>query len=254
MEAITDLKELLDAEAARINSPAFIDDDPVQFPRRFTELPDVEIAALLSATIAWGNRKMICRNADRLLKLMADDPANFIREGAFEAIDDDLNLHRTFFGRNLKHWCRGLRRILERYGSVQGLALQFHAGESETPAWDLARALLREMQQANDGRTDSRCLPVNIDSSALKRLNMALRWLVRNDGIVDLGVWDVIKPSQLFIPLDVHVADVSRQLGLLKRKSNDFKAVRELTDACRRFNPDDPAVYDFALFGIGMKL
>lgn len=250
----SELKELLDAEAARINSPAFIADDPVQFPRRFINLPDIEIAALLAATIAWGNRKMICRNADRLLSIMADDPAHFVTEGAYEAVDDDLNIHRTFFGRNLKHWCRTFRRILERYGSVQGLALHHRVADAEAPAWELARALLREMEEANGCKPDSRCLPVNIDNSALKRLNMALRWLVRDDGIVDLGVWDAIKPSQLFIPLDVHVSDVARQLGLITRKSNDFKAVKELTDACRSMRPDDPAVYDFALFGIGMKL
>lgn len=248
------LKELLDAEAARINSPVFIADDPVQFPRRFASLPDVEIAALLAATIAWGNRKMICRNCDRMLALMADDPAQFVKERAYEAIDDDMNIHRTFFGRNFKHWCRALNRILTRHGSVQGLAQSLGIAAGEAPAWDLARGLLKEMERANDGRADSRCLPVNIDTSALKRLNMALRWLVRNDGIVDLGVWDVIKPSQLFIPLDVHVSDVSRQLGMLTRKSNDFKAVAELTDTCRAMRPSDPAIYDFALFGIGMRL
>ena len=83
---------------------------------------------------------------------------------------------------------------------------------------------------------------------------MALRWLVRDDGIVDMGVWDIIRPSQLFIPLDVHVGNVSRQLGLLTRRSDDKRAVIELTDMLRRFNPDDPVLYDFALFGIGMKL
>lgn len=249
-----ELKELLDTEARRINSPAFIDSDPVQFPRRFSSLPDIEAAALLSATIAWGNRKMICRNAHRMLSMMAHDPARFISEGAFEAVDDDTNLHRTFFGRDFKHWCRGLRRIFGRYGTVEGLALAHNAGQSEAPAWELARLLNRELQAANQGRADSRCLPLNLDHTALKRLNMALRWLVRDDGIVDLGVWKAIKPSQLFIPLDTHVAAVSRQLGLLQRRTNDFKAAVELTEACRQLNPADPALYDYALFGIGMNL
>lgn len=251
---LTQLKELLDNEARRINSVAFIADDPVQFPRRFDNLRDIEAAALLSSTIAWGNRKMICRDCDRMLALMADDPAQFIAEEAYEAIDDDLNVHRTFFGRNFKHWCRGLRRIFERYGSVEGLAVAAGAPASPAPAWEIARAINGELAAANDGQTDSRCLPVNLDSTALKRLNMALRWLVRDDGIVDLGVWKALKPGQLFIPLDTHVAQVSRTLGLLSRKTNDFKAVDELTGACRRLNPHDPALYDFALFGIGMNL
>lgn len=185
---------------------------------------------------------------------MADDPSGFIREKAYEAIDDELNIHRTFFGRNLKYWSRGFNRILEKYGSIEGLAKKTKIVSDPFPAWSLASHLLKELQEANDGRIDSRCLPVNISTSALKRLNMALRWLVRNDGIVDLGVWDVIKPSQLFIPMDVHVSEVSRELGLIERKSNDRKAVEELTEVCRTMCPDDPAIYDFALFGIGMKL
>ena len=255
MKKVSDeIKYLLDTEAERINSKDFIKEDPVQFPRRFSKLEDIEIAALLSATIAWGNRKMICRDCDRMLKLMADDPADFIKENAFETIDDDMNIHRTFFGRNLKYWSRGLKRIMVRYGSVEGLGAYKKIADTPAPAWSLAEALLKELQAANDGHADSRCLPVNLSTSALKRLNMALRWLVRNDGIVDLGVWTVIKPSQLFIPMDVHVSEVSRELGLIDRKSNDRKAVEQLTEVCRELRPEDPAVYDYALFGIGMKL
>ena len=250
----SDLKELLDAEAKRINSPSFIADDPVQFPRRFTKQQDIEAAALLAATIAWGNRKMICRNCDRMLGLMADDPAAFILQKGHLDMDDEMNLHRTFFGRNFKHWCRALEQIFTQYGTVENMASHYGVHQSAFPAWDLARALNAEMQAANNGCQDSRCLPVNVDTSALKRLNMALRWLVRDDGIVDMGVWKLLKPSQLFIPMDVHVAQVSRQLGLLERKSTDAKAVFELTGRCREFNPDDPALYDFALFGIGMNL
>ncbi|MDE6164366.1 MAG: DUF2400 domain-containing protein, partial [Muribaculaceae bacterium] len=88
-----DLRNLLDAEAERINSPIFIDDDPVQFPRRFERQEDIEAASLLSATIAWGNRRMICRNCERLMSLMADDPYAFIMEGAWSAIPDEMNIH-----------------------------------------------------------------------------------------------------------------------------------------------------------------
>ncbi len=248
------LKDLLDQEAERINSPSFIGEDPVQFPRRFERQEDIEAASLLSATIAWGNRKMICRDCDRLMGLMADDPHAFIMEGAWDAIPDEMNIHRTFFGRNLKYYLRGLQLVFKRYGTVEGLAAASGASDSRLPAWTFVKMLGDVLAEANDGERDSRCLPVNVESTALKRVNMALRWLVRNDGIVDMGVWTAIKPSQLFIPMDVHVSDVSRQLGLLERKSTDRKAVEELTGRLRMYRPEDPCVYDYALFGIGMGL
>lgn len=248
------LKDLLDQEAERINSLSFIGEDPVQFPRRFERQEDIEAASLLSATIAWGNRKMICRDCDRLMGLMADDPYAFIMEGAWDAIPDEMNIHRTFFGRNLKYYLRGLQLVFKRYGTVEGLAAASGASDSRLPAWTFVKMLGGVLAEANDGERDSRCLPVNVESTALKRVNMALRWLVRNDGIVDMGVWTAIKPSQLFIPMDVHVSDVSRQLGLLERKSTDRKAVEELTGRLRMYRPEDPCVYDYALFGIGMGL
>lgn len=248
-----ELRELLDSEAARINSPAFIADDPVQFPRRFQSLPDIEIAALLSATIAWGNRKMICRNADRLLSLMDNQPYAYTMDEGYEELPD-CNIHRTFFAANLRHYLRGLRRIYSRYGSLQEFARAEAIAESEAPAWKLVEAINCEIALANGGHADSRCLPQNLSTTALKRVNMALRWLVRRDGIVDLGVWDVITPAQLFIPLDVHVADTARQLGILTRRSPDRKAVDEIMTSLRKYNPADPVIYDYALFGIGMNL
>ncbi len=249
-----DLRELLDSEARRINSEAFIADDPVQFPRRFSSLPDIEITALLCATLAWGNRRMICRDCEKLLTLMDNQPYAYVIDEGYLDLDPDINIHRTFFGRNLRHYLRGLRAIYIRHGSLNDFARAIGAGEAEAPAWRLAEGLNAELSDANSGCTDNRCLPVNTSTTALKRLNMALRWLVRRDGIVDLGVWDSITPAQLRIPLDVHVGDVSRELGLLCRRSNDRKAVEELTARLREFNPDDPTLYDFALFGIGMRL
>lgn len=249
-----DLRELLDSEARRINSEAFISDDPVQFPRRFSSLPDIEITALLCATLAWGNRRMICRDCEKLLTLMDNQPYAYVIDEGYLDLDPDINIHRTFFGRNLRHYLRGLHAIYIRHGSLNDFARAIDAGEAEAPAWRLAEGLNAELSAANSGCTDSRCLPVNTSTTALKRLNMALRWLVRRDGIVDLGVWDTITPAQLRIPLDVHVGDVSRELGLLCRRSNDRKAVEELTGRLREFNPDDPTLYDFALFGIGMRL
>ena len=250
----SDLKALLDSEAARINSPAFIADDPVQFPRMFNRLQDAEIAALLAATIAWGNRKMICRNGHKMMQLMDFAPYQYLMDEGYEDLPD-MNIHRTFFARDLRHYLRGLRRIYAAHGSLADFAIARHIAHDEAPAWRLVEHMNAEIAEANGGCANSRCLPRNLATTALKRINMALRWLVRTDGIVDMGLWShVLHPSQLYIPLDVHVNDTARQLGLLTRKAADRRAVNELTANLRRFNPDDPTLYDFALFGIGMNL
>lgn len=245
-----DLKELLDVESKRINHPSFITEDPVQFPRRFSDRRDIEIVSLLVSTIAWGKRSMICRDADRMLAMMDNDPYRFVMDRGYEDMPDG-NVHRTFFVRNLRHYLRGLHSIYSSYATLEDFAAKALEGVENHHAWHLAAAINDSLREAN-GADDCRCLPLGLDKSALKRFNMALRWLVRDDGIVDLGVWSVIKPSQLYIPLDVHVGNISRQLGLLQRKANDRAAVDELTAQLRRFNPEDPVIYDYALFGIGV--
>lgn len=249
----TELKSLLDAEASRINSPAFIADDPVQFPRRFNDLRDIEIVGFLSAMIAWGNRKMICRDAERLLRIMGDDPYHYVMDEGYLGLDPALNIHRTFFARNLMHFLAGLRHIYSRHVSLDAFADSHHVGEAEAPAWRLVELMNNEIAEANCGLRDSRGLPQNLASTALKRVNMALRWLVRDDGIVDLGVWKSIPKSKLRIPLDVHVGNTARALGLVERKANDRKTVELLTERLRTFNPADPCIYDYALFGIGIE-
>lgn len=248
------LKEKLDIALARINTPDFIADDPVQFPRRFSQQDDIEIVALLVSHISWGKRAMILKDANKLLSLLNNDPAAYVRNGDFNNISPEQNIHRTFFGSDLLYFLRGLKRIYDRYTTLESFAVDKKIALSELPSWKLAEALNSEMEEANLGIGQSiRCLPKNLEATALKRLNMALRWLVRNDGIVDLGVWNVIKPSQLFIPLDVHVGNVSRELGLITRKANDLKTVVELTSKLAEFDPEDPVKYDFALFGLGVN-
>lgn len=255
-----EMKALLDREAARFNRPEFVGEDPVQFPRRFFEqggpnqLQDIEIASLLASTVAWGNRKMICRNIEKMLQLMDFQPYNYVMDKGFEELPD-MNIHRTFFAKDLRGYLRGMYLIYKNHGSLQEFARSLRIAESETPSWELAAGIVGKLEEANAGYSDvniSRCLPTNLKTTALKRLNMALRWLVRNDGIVDMGVWDVISPAQLFIPLDVHVGDVARDLGLVSRKANDKKTTVELTNTLRSFNPSDPVIYDYALFSLGL--
>lgn len=247
-----ELKNFLDEEAQRINNPNFIADDPVQFPRMFSDKRDIEIAALIASTVAWGKRSMICRNIARMLDIMDHNPYNYVMTESYEDLPD-MNLHRTFFAKNLRHYLRGLKKIYHDYDSLEDFAKEKLVGVESNHAWHLVKAINHELAAANGGVEDGRCLPLSYEKSALKRFNMALRWLVRNDGIVDLGIWNVIRPSQLYIPLDVHVGNISRQLGLLKRKANDRAAVEELTAKLREFNSEDPTVYDYALFGIGVS-
>lgn len=250
-----ELRQLLDFHVARINTPAFIPKDPVQFPRRYSTLQDIEIASLLASTIAWGRRDMICRDCNRLFTdVLSDRPYEYVMSGEYESLPD-FNIHRTFFSKNLKYYLRGLRAIYGRHGSLADFARSNAIGATECPSFALASHLGKALADANGGITDSRCLPVNLASTPLKRLNMALRWLVRQDGIVDIGVWDstVLSPARLLIPLDVHVGRTSRSLGLLTRASDDRKSAEIITSALSEFRPDDPVIYDFALFGLGVS-
>ncbi len=251
-ESLSDLKSYLDAEARRINSVDFIANDPVQFPRRYEVLQDIEIVSLLSASIAWGKRGMICNNCEKMLRLMDYQPHRYVIEQGYEELDA-MNIHRTFFAEDFKYMLRGLHRIYSSYDSLHDFAQHCRVGDSETPSWQLVEYMQREYSLANAGTTNSQCLPTRLENTALKRINMALRWLVRNDGIVDMGVWSVIKPSQLFIPLDVHVGNVARELGLITRRANDKRTVIELTECLRLMNADDPVIYDYALFGLGVE-
>jgi len=246
-----DIKSFLDDLVADYNTPDFIESDPVQFPRRYSKLQDIEIAAFTVATIAWGKRPMILRNAERMLAKMGDSPYDFVMNEDYRALGT-ANVHRTFFEHDLAYMLRGFRQAFLKYGSVENMI-------GSGNVWDLATKLSKEFRAANVCNATAHIPPMrNVSAitdsanSALKRMNMALRWMVRNDGIVDLGVWKALKPSQLYIPLDVHVGNVARELGLLSRKSNDRRAVEELTAVLREFNPGDPVIYDFALFGAGV--
>jgi len=248
-----DIASLLWSEAERINKPEFISDDPVQFPRRFGTLRDIEVTSLLTSIISWGKRTMILRDADRMLALMGHEPYKYMMERGYEDLNPDMNIHRTFFARHMQWLLRGLREIYVTHGTLRDFAVAIRCGENVAPAWRLVEEISRHTCAANNGEHCPQCLPTNLNVTALKRVNMALRWLVRDDGIVDLGVWDCIPKTKLFIPLDVHVGNTARSLGLLSRKANDRKSVELLTASMREICPHDPVLLDFALFGIGVE-
>lgn len=252
-ETYDNLKSLLDEAVERINVPQFVESDPVKFPRMFGALPDVEIVAFVCSLQAWGRRGMILRDCSRLLDMMEWQPFSFVMEEGWRSLDASQNIHRTFFVRNLAYFLRGLREVYKHHASLDAFSAACSCGASEAPAWSFADALRRVMLDVNEGEACPQCIPSNIATTALKRFNMALRWLVRDDGIVDMGVWRSIPKSKLYLPLDVHVGNLGRELGLLTRRSADRKAVEQLTAALRPMNPADPAIYDFALFGLGVE-
>lgn len=243
------IKAVLDAKAAQYNCVEFITNDPISFPHSFTRKEDVEIVALLASVIAWGNRKMILRSGNRMFyEIMDSRPYEYVMSGNWEMLDDRMNIHRTFFASDFKYICRGLRNIYSRYKTMETLFL-------DCTVWEGIGNLRRELAEANGGLlTRHISNPVaqkGKPASACKRLHMMLRWLCRKDGIVDLGIWQGVSPSQLMMPLDVHVARTARILGLVTRKRNDRRTVEELTEKLREFSPEDPLKYDFALFGAG---
>jgi uncharacterized protein (TIGR02757 family) len=247
-----DLKAFLDSKFDQYNRPEFIETDPIQIPHLFTLPEDIEISGLLTATLAWGQRKTIINKSRELLQLMENKPFNFITE----ADDSDFVrfqrfCHRTFNATDLLYFLHALKDIYVSHGGLknvfeQGFKAYYNAGTAISYFRDVF------FETGYPGRTRKHVPDITGGSSA-KRLNMFLRWMVRHDSHgVDFGLWKNINPAWLCIPLDLHTGNTARKLGLLKRKQNDWQAVCELTEQLRAFDPLDPVKYDFALFGLGV--
>ncbi len=245
-----DLKSFLDEKALKYNQPFFIDTDPIQVPKIFSEKENIEIAAFLTATIAWGNRLSIIKNATKLMALMNNQPHDFITHSSNAEIKIlERFVHRTFNGNDCVFFIRSLKNIFHNHNGLQAV---FETGFTHENS---VKSALIEFYKVffEIGGERSRKHVSNVDKGAsAKRLNMFLRWMVRNDkSSVDFGLWNGIPQSALMLPLDVHTGNVARKLGLLHRKSNDWQAVEEVTQSLRNFDPADPVKYDFALFGLG---
>ncbi|WP_028375795.1 TIGR02757 family protein [Leeuwenhoekiella sp. MAR_2009_132] len=245
----SELKEFLDEKAALYESPKFIGTDPIQIPHQFTKKEDIEIIGFLVATIAWGNRKSIINNGNKLIELQGNAPYDFIKNHSSEDLKTLQNfVHRTFNGTDLITFITSLKNIYTHHKGLE-YAFSIHASNSGMqPAISEFKKLFFEIPHLN--RTQKH-VSDPIKNSAAKRINMFLRWMVRPAlAGVDFGIWQRITPAQLSCPLDVHSGRVARQLGLLKRSQNDAKAVEELDQYLRVLDPLDPVKYDFALFGL----
>lgn len=246
------LKELLDAKASFYNQPSFIETDPIAVPHLFTSKADKEVSGFLVANIAWGNRQSILNSGMRLMKLMDYRPAAFILGFSEKDLFPFKGfVHRTFNEFDLLCFLYSLRNIYEHYGGLEAVICK-GAG----PARDLRQGIIhlhKVFFEVNHLERTRKHLANPATGSAAKRINMFLRWMVRHDeNGVDLGIWKQFRASDLFCPLDVHSGRVARQLGLLGRPQNDWKAVEELTQVLRLLDPADPVRYDYALFGMGV--
>jgi uncharacterized protein (TIGR02757 family) len=247
-----ELKDFLDYKYTIYNQPSFVETDPVSIPHLYTLPEDIEVAGFLTATIAWGQRKSILKNASRLMEQLAHKPFEFLMEASDEQLLRASEfVHRTFNRVDTFYFLKSLRNIYKHHG---GLRTVFEDSFHKHGNIKLCLAEFRTLFLSCDPeiRTCKHVSDVTRGSSA-KRLNMYLRWLVRNDKQgVDFGIWKAIPASALYLPLDVHTGNVSRKLQLLQRKQNDWQAVEEITEKLRIFDPQDPVKYDFALFGLGV--
>lgn len=249
------VSDILNTAAAVWNNPDFIESDPISVPHRFTRLQDKEIMGFWAATLAWGQRKTIINSALRLSELMDHAPYDFVlnHEESDRARFSDFK-HRTFQYTDtlwFLHW------LQEYYRQEQSLETAFfrHMSPGDVTVENaLAGFHDRFFDHPYAPARTRKHVATPARGSTCKRLNMFLRWMVRKDDRgVDFGIWNRISPSQLLIPLDVHVDRVARRLGLLNRPQTDWLAVLELTENLRKFDPGDPARYDFALFGMGVS-
>ncbi len=244
------LISFLEEKVIQYQEPSFIDSDPLQIPYLFNQKEDIEISAFLTATISWGNRKSILKSAHSLMDLMDHSPYDFIlnaQQSDYDALHHFK--HRTFNGIDAIGFCKALKNIYLHHDGLENAFLT----QSNKPLQENISLFKTIFFSIPHEQRTTKHVSDPLKGSAAKRLNMFLRWMVRNPREkVDFGIWQKISPSELSCPLDVHSGRVARKLGLLKRTQNDAKAVIELDQSLRDLDPIDPVKYDFALFGLGV--
>lgn len=249
---VEDLRELLERLYDKYNSTDFIEHDPISVPHAFSRQEDVEISGFLAATIAWGNRKAIVKSAKRMMEYLDHAPYDFtLNASADELAHLQTYVHRTFNGVDFTTFVLALRSFYAKYGSLGNF---FETEYAQFGDMRIVLSHFRAMFFAleHEHRCEKHLSSID-KGAACKRLNMYLRWMVRSDDNgVDFGLWTKIPASALYLPLDVHTASMGRALGLLERKQNDWRAVEQITETLRGFDPNDPVRYDYSLFGAGI--
>jgi len=244
------LKQFLDSKVKEYNQPPFIKDDPICIPHLFTKKQDIEIAGLFAAVFAWGNRTTIIAKSKELMQRMDNSPFAFVKDHSAKDLQRLKKFkHRTFNDDDLYYFIEFFHQHYLRHNSLEAAFFPIPDLDTEHGLTHFKKYFFSfEHLKRTEKHISS-----PLQKSTCKRLNMFLRWMVRNDNNgVDFGLWKNISPSQLICPIDVHVARVAKKLGLLKRKQVDWLAAEELTDALRKLDKDDPVKYDFALFNLGV--
>lgn len=248
----SEIRQFLDEKVNTYNRSSFIQSDPIQVPHRFDEKHDIEIAALLTATLSWGKRSIIIDSANSLLNKMPGGPYHFLMNSKDAEFQEFIHfVHRTFNGYDCIYFLKSIRNIYLQYGGIGSVFIR--SFEKHNSLFDSLAEFRRVFFSMGGGERTKKHVADVLSGSAAKRLNMFLRWMIRRDDRgVDLGIWEEIPMSALYIPLDVHTGSTARKLGLLTRKQNDWKAVLELTGELQKLDPEDPIKYDYALFGLGV--
>ena len=243
-----DLKNFLDEKYQEYNNVKFIEDDPIQIPHLFTNHKDIEIAGFLTSIISWGNRKSIINNAKKMMNLLDNSPYDFIKNCKDSEIKKLEFVHRTFNSIDFRFFLHSLKNIYNQNESMEDIFLDHDSNFMFDGIINFRKIFF----SVNHEKRSQKHISNPLKNSCCKRINMFLRWMVRNDQNVDFGIWKKIKRSKLSCPLDVHTGRVARKLGLINRKQNDFKSLCELDKNLRLLDNKDPVKYDFSLFGLGM--
>ena len=241
-------KSELDRLVELYENKNFIKNDPVQFIHKYKNKKDIEIAGFVASLLAYGSREQFIKKLDKLFNEIAqNEPLNFICN--FEApMIGDFNYR---FGKP-NDFISIFEIMKELYCTTDGLEELFKYGYEQNKIFETVVDYFYARANQNVGQGFYHMIPNPHNGGAMKRMCMFLRWMVRKSA-VDAGIWRFMKPSELYIPLDVHVGRISRQMGLLQRKANDFKSVIELTEKLKEFDPQDPIKYDFAIFSYGVN-
>lgn len=252
MQSLTDF---LNRKVAEYNRPEFIREDPVAIPHLFTKKQDIEIAGFFAATFAWGIRATIIAKSKELMQLMDMAPHDFIKNHQPQDLKPFLHFkHRTFNSTDLLYFIFFLQHFYRKSNSLEELFFNRYSLSTANPVEAGLNNLYSQffaLEEAPHRTRKHIACPAR--NSSCKRLNMFLRWMVRNDQQgVDFGIWKKITPAQLICPVDLHVARVAQRFGLLDRKQVDWQSALLLTDELKKLDPADPVKYDFALFSLGI--
>lgn len=254
MRYLEDVKSFLDEKYDLYNRPDFIADDPVSIPHLFKKKQDIEIAGFFASILAWGQRKTIINKCKELMGMMGNSPHEFMLHHSDNDLKDLTHFkHRTFNDIDTLYFIHFFKAFYQKYDSLEEAFLLGKSSENEFMKESLIAFHHFFFSSDLAPQRTRKHIATPERKSACKRINMFLRWMVRqHDRGVDFGIWHRIKPADLICPCDLHVDRVARKLGLIQRKQTDWQTAEELTQALRKMDALDPVKYDFALFGLGI--